>query len=191
VIVPVAAAVTEVVEMAKVAVVLPAATVTEFGTVADAPVIETATTAPPEGAAALRVIVPAETLPPSTLVGLIVTEARTAAGGMVKVVPLLTPLKVAEISADAFVLGAEVIITNVALVLPAGITTPPGTVASALSLDSATKAPSAGAGSVRVTVPIAVPPPTTLDGDTDSERGVTPSAAFSVNMRDEFAARVA
>ena len=87
VIVLVAATVTEVVEMAKVAVVLPAAPVAEFGTVADASVIETATTAPPEGAAALRVIVPAETFPPSTLVGLIITEARTAAGRILRSLP--------------------------------------------------------------------------------------------------------
>jgi hypothetical protein len=59
----------------KVAVVLPAATVTLAGTVAT-PVLllDKETTAPPVGAGAVRVTVPVEVLPPATLVGLRANE---------------------------------------------------------------------------------------------------------------------
>ena len=82
---------TGVVLTVKVALVLPAGTVTLAGTVA-APVLllDKLTTAPPLGAGALSVTVPVEELPPVTLVGLRLREESV--GGVtvseaVRVVP--------------------------------------------------------------------------------------------------------
>ena len=61
---------TAVVVTVKVAVVLPAATVTLAGTVAEVLLLDKETEMPPVGAAAFRVTVPVEGLPPVTEVGL-------------------------------------------------------------------------------------------------------------------------
>ena len=63
-------AVTEVVVTVKLALVAPASTVTLAGTFAAVELSESVTTAPPAGAAALKVTVPVEEFPPTTLVGL-------------------------------------------------------------------------------------------------------------------------
>ena len=66
------------------ALVCPAATVTLDGTVAtDVLPLESDTLVPPEGAAALRVAVPVELLPPLMLVGLRVREESVKAGLMI------------------------------------------------------------------------------------------------------------
>jgi len=77
-------ALTDFVLTVNVAVVAPAATVTLAGTVAAAVLLlESDTTAPPLGAAALKVTVPVEEVPPTTLVGLTVTaESADDAGGV-------------------------------------------------------------------------------------------------------------
>ena len=81
------------VETVKVAVVVPAATVTEAGTVAEAEFELREMVAPPVGAAAVKVTVPWELEPPVTVVGLRLTELKAAAGGeMVSVADWLTPL---------------------------------------------------------------------------------------------------
>lgn len=69
------AAVTDVVLTAKVAVVEPAATVTEAGTVALELLEASVTTDPPVGAATCKVTVPVLAAPPATEVGERVTEA--------------------------------------------------------------------------------------------------------------------
>ena len=61
--------VTDVVVMVNVALVAPAGIVTLAGTVAALELSESETAAPPAGAAALKVTVPVEELPPTTLVG--------------------------------------------------------------------------------------------------------------------------
>ena len=58
----------------KVALLLPAATVTNAGTVAEALLLESETAAPPVGAAPLKVTVPVAEVPPVTLEGFIATE---------------------------------------------------------------------------------------------------------------------
>src|SRR5436309_4595794 len=79
---------TGVVLTVKVALVLPAGTVTLAGTVA-APVLllDKLTTAPPLGAGALSVTVPVEELPPVTLDGLTLSEESV--GGATVTVKLL------------------------------------------------------------------------------------------------------
>ena len=85
---------TGVVLTVKVALVLPAGTVTLAGTVA-APVLllDKLTTAPPLGAGALSVTVPVEELPPVTLVGLRLSDESVGGAGVTvseadRVVPL-------------------------------------------------------------------------------------------------------
>jgi len=78
-----------------------------------------------------------------------------------------------------------VLTVKVALVTPAGTVTPEGTLAAAgLLLESRTWAPPAGAGPLRVTVPVEdCAPPTTLVGFSVSEEtvgGVTVSEAVRV-----------
>jgi len=67
-----------------VAVLLPAATVMEAGTVADVLLLESETDTPPEGAAALKVTVPVTDVPPVTLEGATATEEReTVTAGVI------------------------------------------------------------------------------------------------------------
>ena len=67
-------AVTGLVDTAKTALVTPAATVTLAGTEATLALVPNAITAPPAGAAALRVTVAVEGLPPTTLMGFRLTK---------------------------------------------------------------------------------------------------------------------
>ena len=62
--------VTELVVILKLALLLPAVTVTLVGTLVALELSESVTTAPPAGAAAPKVTVPVEECPPTTLVGL-------------------------------------------------------------------------------------------------------------------------
>ena len=70
---------TGIVVTGKSAVVAPAATVTLAGTVAAALPLDSVTTAPPAGAALLRVTVPVEEFPPTTVAGLNDTDESTGA----------------------------------------------------------------------------------------------------------------
>jgi hypothetical protein len=80
------------VEIVNVAVVCPAATVTDAGTVAAVVLLLLrVTTSPPAGAAELIVTVPVEEVPPVTVVGLRVSEL-TACGLTVNVALLVLPL---------------------------------------------------------------------------------------------------
>jgi hypothetical protein len=74
-------ATTPLVVTGKVVAVVPAATVTLAGVVEDELSSDNVTTAPPTGAALLKVTVPVEETPPSTLAGFMDTETRT--GGVI------------------------------------------------------------------------------------------------------------
>ena len=83
--------VTALVVTVKVAVVLPAGTVTLASTVAtDVLLLVRVTTAPPDGAGPVKITVPVDEVPPFTEAGLRLTEVSVAAV-TVKVVVFVTP----------------------------------------------------------------------------------------------------
>src|SRR5437899_3080604 len=86
----------------------------------------------------------------------------------------VVPLYEAEIVAEVEMRTIDVFTVKVALVAPAGTVTLEGTVAApVLLLESRTWAPPAGAGPLRVTVPVEdCAPPTTLVGLSVSEERV-------------------
>ena len=127
---------------ANVAVVAPAATVTEPpGTVAAALLLVSVTTAPPVGAALPSVTVPVLPLPPVTAAGKTLTP--TSRGFSVSVEFVDAPTHVAVMLACVGTVTTLVVTGNVALVAPAATVTEPetGTVAAPLLLLSVTTAP--------------------------------------------------
>ena len=79
---------------------------------------------------------------------------------------------------------ADVLTVNVALVAPAGTVTLEGMLAAPLSLARVIRAPPAGAGPLKVTVPVEdCAPPTTLVGFRVSEESVGSGAAAGVTVR--------
>jgi len=70
---------------------------------------------------------------------------------------------------------------KVALVAPAATVTLAGTVAAALLLESATAAPPAGAGAVKLIVPVEELPPPTLAGLRDTVESLAPVGGFTVS----------
>ncbi len=133
------------------------------------------TTSPPSGAGPLNVTVPIEVLPPVTLEGLSVTEARTGGRTMIGALTV-PPLKDAEIVTEVEVETGAVVTVNVALLVPSGMVTDAGTLATAGSvLDRETDTPPAGAGPLKVRTPGEELPPVTLVAlrlreDKDSEK---------------------
>src|SRR3989442_3566529 len=154
-------------------VVAPAGTVTlpTAGTLAAAGLLfERVTTAPPAGAAALRVTVATEELPPTTLVGLS-TKPETVRGGggaggvTVSRAEVLPVAIVAVIVTVVDMVTGKVEAVNVALLLPARTVTLAGIVAArVLLLESPTVTPPVGAGAANVTVPTEEEPLATLAG---------------------------
>jgi len=86
------AVVTALLVTAKVAVVAPAAMVTETGAVAAALLLESVTTEPPAGAAAVSVTVPVLFAPPVTVAGFNAMPASAMAGLTVRAAVFVTPL---------------------------------------------------------------------------------------------------
>jgi hypothetical protein len=158
---------TAVVFTLNVAVVAPAATVTDAGTVALAFPEPKVTVAPPVPAGPERVTVPVDGLPPMTDVGLRVTLRRLA-GLMVRVAVRLAEANVAVIVALADVATAVVVIVKVAVVAPAATVTEVGSVAFAVLDARETAIPPVGAAPLRVTVPVDGLPPMTVDGESVS-----------------------
>jgi len=87
---------------------------------------------------------------------------------MVNVVDWVPP-NVPLIVTVVVVVTGVVWIVNVAVVDPAGTTTNGGTLAAKLLDNRFTVAPAAGAGPVRVTVPVTEPPPGIVVGDTEMD----------------------
>src|SRR5882762_788775 len=168
---------TTVVVIWKVAMAVPAATVTLAGTVAtEVLLLERETTVPPPGAGPLRITFPVEGFPPLTLVGFSVSEVRVgpeeAAGVTVSEAVCCwdTPAWDAEMITGVELATAMVVIWNVALAVPAATVTLAGTVAmDVLLLERETTVPPPGAGPLRVTLPVEGFPPVTLVGLSVSE----------------------
>jgi hypothetical protein len=122
---------TAVVVTVKVAVVAPALTVTLGGRLADGLLLERATAIPPAGAAPVRVTVPVEELPPTTVVGFNEIPCSAELGDTVRAAVLVTPLKAALIVAVTALVTAVVVTVNVPVKLPAATVTLAGTDAAA------------------------------------------------------------
>jgi len=135
---------TPVVLTVNVAVVAPAATVTEAGTVALVLLDDRVTAAPPVPAALERVTVPVEEFPPETDVGLTATEVTV--GPLIVSVAVLEapPDRVPVIVTVVFRLTAVVFTVNVAAVWPAGTVTEAGSVAEGLLELNVTTVPPVG-----------------------------------------------
>ena len=157
-------AVTTAVFTAKFAVVAPAAT-TKFGeTVAPALLLDRTTTVPPGGAPALRVTVPVANSPPTTFVGLRVSEVSLGGGVTVRAAVWIAPEFEAVMVAVVELATTAVVTVKLALVAAAATVTLDGTTAAALLLVRVITAPSPDATPSRVTVPREVQPPVTLVG---------------------------
>jgi len=134
-----------------------------------------ATVRPPAGAGPVRATVPLTGLPPITVPTdtlMPATWMLTAAGFTTRLTEAEEPLLLAVIAAVAGLVTTEVITVNWPEVCPAGIARVIGTCAAPLLLCNATLRPPAGAGPVRVTVPLTGFPPTTVPTD-----NVTPATA--------------
>ena len=157
----------------KLAPVAPAGTFTEAGTLVAAELVDSETAAPPLGAAALKVTLPVDALPPIRLAGLSATDASNAAPGAAGVTissawrPV--PARSAKMLTEKVSATVAVEIGKLALLAPAGTDTLAGSTATpGKGVDNATTAPPLGAPVLRVTVPIAELPPVTLVGFTDT-----------------------
>jgi hypothetical protein len=140
------------------------------------------TTAPEGGAAPFRVAVPVDDAPPITVVGFKASEVSEVTV-TVSVVVLVAPYT-AVIVTDVEDATPLVVIVKLALVEPAGIVTLADTWAAlVLLLRNVTAAPPAGAAPFRVTVPVALFPPTTEVGvrvSVDNVGALTVSVVVSV-----------
>jgi len=91
----------------------------------------------------------------------------------------------AEIVAEVTMRTADVLTVKVALLVPAGTITLKGTLAAPLLLESMTCAPPAGAGPVKVTVPVEnCTPPITLEGLSVNEDRVGSGGGAGVTVSE-------
>ena len=165
------------------AVVAPAATVTEEGTVAEERLLVRVTVLPPLGAAPLSVTVPVELVPPVTVVGLSANPVKvTATGLMVNGAVFVTEPRLAVIVAVVTDDTKVVEAVNEALVAPAEMNTDDGTVALELLDESETLAPPDGAAAVSDTVPVELVPPVTDEEDKLRAFSVAPVPPVMTDM---------
>jgi len=164
----------------NVAVVLPAATVTDAGMLTtETLLLERLTAIPPLGAASLSVTVPVDELLPKTAAGLNVSEATVGTGTTVRLEDTVLPAYAADMSTFAMAVTMFVVTVNVADVAPCGTVTveEPSVVVVMSLVVRVTCAPPLGAGPFRLTVPVDEVPPTTVEALRITEAIVTPPVA--------------
>jgi|GEM_PF-1501716 len=169
----------------KVAVVAPAATVTLEGRVVAVVLSLSEIARPPVGAAEAMVTVPVEDAPPTTLVGETLTDV--SAGGLMVSVAVFVSLSPVTVIVAVVTAETPVVVTvKVPVDEPAATVTLEGTVADAELLETERVEPAAGAGPLRVTVPVEDVPPVTLVGERatdDRSSGVTVRVAVLLPLR--------
>jgi len=164
----------------NVAVVWPDAIVIDAGTETAELELVRAIFTPPAPAAVVSVTVPVDDAPPRIEVGFITTESKVV-GWIVNCADTELP-RVAEMFAIVWVDTEWVVIGNVAVLLPAGTVTEAGTPAAALSLARVTLGPPTPAIPLRVTVPVEVLPPHTVEGEIAIETTVSGGPTVSVAL---------
>jgi hypothetical protein len=126
--------------------------------------LESATLVPPGPAGPLRLTVPVELLPPTTVVGLRLIDANVA-GVRVSVADFEFAPNPAVIFTVVFAFTAVVATSNTAVLPPLATLTELGTTAFGLLVERAIVAPSAGAACKSVMVPVVEAPPWTVVGE--------------------------
>jgi hypothetical protein len=150
----------------------PAGTVTLAGTEATVLLLLVIPTTVSAAETPVKVTVPVEVLPPTTLVGLSDSD-DSAAARIVMVAVRCVLFRLADITDVVFTLTGVVLTTKVAVLLPADTVTLAVTCAALLLLlASVTIAPPAGAGPLSVNVALDELPPVTLVGFKLSVDGV-------------------
>jgi hypothetical protein len=155
---------TPIVVIVKVVLVAPPGMVAEAATEAVGSSDERATGNPDFGAGLLIVTVPVDVVPPITEVGLRDTDLMVGAVRLTAA-ETVEPFDVAEIFAVVGAATATVVTVKVVVVAPPATVADAGTVAAALSEDSGMDKPDAGAGLLRVIVPVELIPPNPEVGD--------------------------
>lgn len=141
--------------------------------------LESATAIPPVGAGAVSTIVPVDPDPTTTEAGFSERLTGLTTGRIVRTAVLVTPFWLAVIVEFVVEVTDVVVTVKFAVALPAATVTLAGAVAGLL-LESATIIPPAGAGPLRVTVPVEEAPPVTWAGFTETSLSVIALAGVTV-----------
>lgn len=166
----------------NVAEVEPEVTVTEVGTVSTTLLFDTATVVPPAGAALVSVTVQVLVAFATRLVGLHARVESATEDTKLKVTFCETPFSVAVTVALWSPEIVPVVALNVAEVAAAAIVTEAGVVRAALSSDTVTEVPPAGAALVSVTVQVLEAFGPRLVGLQTSAESATEVARFKVKL---------
>src|SRR5580704_9428330 len=168
----------------NVAVVAPAPTVTEAGTVSEALLLASVTLEPPVGAVCVSVTVHVLTALCPRLVGLQATlETSTGAKRLIVAVCELLPSVAVTVALWLLAIEAAAVALKVAVVAPAATVTEAGTVSNVLLLASVTLEPPVGAVWVRVTVQVLTalwPRVAGLQATPDTSTGATSATRLMV-----------
>jgi len=159
---------------------LPAATVTDAGTVAEVLPLASLTIIPPVGAGPVKVTVPVTVVPPLTVDGLIETDFRPASPTVRVAVTVLVPDFAVIVAVCELVTTVE-FATKIPESWPGDTVTVAGTVTIELLLVNSTTIPPLGAAPESVTVPAEVVPPAMLVGLNETESKV---GGFTVTVAD-------